>query len=113
MKLPDGHRAIVSEQKLSAYVLSERHEVGGPKARIFRAVFGMGPEHAAELADALRNAASASYGAVERSRDQYGVRYRLDFVLTFNDMKAAVRSGWIVRSPGEAPEFLTAWVLRP
>lgn len=80
---------------------------------MFRSVFGLGPEHASVLADALRNAAETSHGATELSRDLYGVRYRLDFVLTFNGMKAAVRSGWIVRSPGEAPEFLTAWVLRP
>ncbi len=36
MKLPNSEKALVSKEKLSNYLLSETHPVGGSKAKFFR-----------------------------------------------------------------------------
>jgi hypothetical protein len=39
--LPNAHRAQVPKRKLHSYALHLAHKTGGPKARLWRAVFGI------------------------------------------------------------------------
>ena len=43
MKLPNGKKAVVEIAKLRDYCLSVAHPEGRHKARVFRAVLGIGP----------------------------------------------------------------------
>jgi hypothetical protein len=57
VKLPGGTAAIVPLRKLADYALSPSHAKGRHKARLFKALFGMDREHAAELRAILLRAA--------------------------------------------------------
>ena len=49
MKLPNGKKAVVEIAKLRDYCLSAAHPEGRHKARVFRAVLGMGPADSRRL----------------------------------------------------------------
>ena len=57
MKIPNGDRATVSDEKLLRYVLNPRHPVGGPHARLFDRLLGINLTCADVLREALLRAA--------------------------------------------------------
>ena len=111
MKLPGGAHAVIARRKIVDYCLSLDHEVGSAKARVFQSTLGLAAADTDALIEALGQAAAVGQAEVSGA-DAYGVRYRIDFVLDFKGRRAIVRSGWIVRAEGEAPELTTTWVLR-
>lgn len=110
MTLPGGDKAVVHRQRLLAYNLLLTHRVGGPKARVFKSALGLTAADADELIMALRRAA-AQNEAVERYTDDFGTRFRIDFLLEFRGRSRMLRSGWLIRQPGARPEFMSVWVL--
>lgn len=57
MKLPNGNKAVVEIAKLRDYCLSLDHPEGSHKARVFRAVLGIGPAESQALQERLQAAA--------------------------------------------------------
>jgi hypothetical protein len=55
MKMPNGDRAMVTDEKLLRYILNPAHAVGGPHAKLFDRLLGIN----LACADVLR---VASYG---------------------------------------------------
>lgn len=110
MRLPNGEAAIIEIRKIRHYCLSREHPRGRHKALVFERVLGMKAEHCEELRDALRRAAVERDATVGGS-DGYGTRYIIDFELERGGRKAAVRSGWIVRSGENEPRFVTCFIL--
>src|SRR5690606_20761456 len=102
---------VIARRKIVEYCLSLDHEVGRAKARVFHSSLGLTEADADVLIDALRQAAATNHAELSDS-DIYGRRYRIDFVLDFRGRRAIVRSGWIIRTDGEAPELTTTWVLK-
>lgn len=91
MRLPDGDRAISDERKIVDYCLSEEHDDGKHKARLFREILGITLDNAELLLDALRGAAVAEE-TVPGKLDHYGQRYVIDFALQGPKGTATVRS---------------------
>ncbi|MFH1923383.1 MAG: DUF6883 domain-containing protein [Planctomycetota bacterium] len=110
MRLPDGDRAIVDEQKIVGYCLSQDHDDGKHKARLFREVLGITLDNAGSLVDALKEAA-ATGEAMPGKLDHYGQRYVIDFRLQGPGGIAAVRSAWIVLATEQFPRLVSCYIL--
>jgi hypothetical protein len=109
MKLPNGDRAIVDIQKLSAYCLNPHHPRGRNKARVFASV-GMRAGDAEELRAGLL-AAAADGEAQVGIANTYGRRYTVDFELVRQSKTVRIRSTWIVLSGEELPRLTSCYVL--
>ena len=95
MKLPNGKKAVVEIAKLRDYCLSVAHPEGRHKARVFRAVLGIGPADSRMLQERLLVAAR-DQDAVVGEVDEFGHRYVIDFPLEYGGRRALVRAAWIV-----------------
>ena len=107
MRLPNVENAWVDRAKLTDYLLSETHPVGGPKARFFRGI-GFHEDNVATLEQALLEIArTAEVAAVVTS--SHGVKYVIDgSVVAPSGRGVRLRTVWIVDTGTERPRFVTA-----
>ena len=110
MKLPHNDRAYVNIVKLRDYSLSQKHQEGKHKARVFAAALGIGPEEAEWLQDCLLTAARDLECQLGK-RDEHGQRYTVDFTARFAGKSATLRSAWIVRPGEDFPRLISCYVL--
>ena len=108
MKMPGGHAASVDVQKLTGYCLNSAHPRGKHKARVF-ASLGFTVENAAELRDALLDAA-ANVDAQPAASDKFGDRYMIEFEINGPRGSGVVRSTWIVRRGETTPRLTSCFV---
>jgi hypothetical protein len=108
MKLPRNLEAIVTESKLTGYLLSETHSVGRTKARYFRAL-GYSERNLVRLKEAV--IAVAVTGEVAESiSTPFGMKYVIDGDLDAPaGIRARVRTVWILESGEDLPRFVTAY----
>ncbi len=108
--MPDAEHAIVEERKLTDYLLSETHEKGKHKARLFREVLGITGADWQYLAAQLREGlASAQVVSRVRSEDS-GVKYHVLIpVRGRNGTVSPVLAAWEVRAGGP-PRLTTAYL---
>lgn len=111
MKLPNGNKAVVEIAKLRDYCLSLDHPEGRHKARVFRAVLGIGPAESRMLQERLLAAAKIQ-DAMAAEFDEFGQRYVIDFPLEHAAHRAIVRSAWIVRTNEDFPRLTSCYILR-
>jgi hypothetical protein len=109
MRLPNGERAIVDIQKLTAYCLNLQHTRGRHKARVF-ASLGITEGDAEALREALIDAARNGE-ALPGPSTPYGRRFTIDFEFQWGDRKEPIRSAWIVRDGEDLPRLTTCYVL--
>jgi hypothetical protein len=111
MKLPNFERAVVSQEKVIDYLLSDTHHDGRHKA-VFLKRFGFRVEEWEGLALALReHAAEHDITGVEVSR--YGQRYVIEGSLRSPDGRnPLIRSIWFMEAGEDTPRFVTAYPLR-
>ena len=109
--LPNGKNAVVPIEKLTQYCLSPSHPRGRHKARVFLAVLRVQPEDAEEFRRKLLHVAETE-DAVEAGRNEYGIKYLIDFTWTRGALSARVRSLWILPKTDMRPRFLTCFILR-
>jgi hypothetical protein len=109
MKLPARDLAHVPERKLTGYLLSLSHPVGGPKARFFRR-HGFDDSRADHLRDELLDIARQADGR-DTEETAYGTKYVLDGSLTKpRGEGVAIRTMWMIEDRGpDAPRFVTAY----
>jgi hypothetical protein len=111
MMLPNLDRAVVSEDKITGYLLSATHRDGRHKVAFFLR-FGFRPEAWEELASALLNHARA-YDVVKDEASPFGVRYVIEGALPAPDGRAPlVRSVWFIDTGDDVPRFVTAYPLK-
>jgi len=110
MRLPHGDRAIIDERKVVDYCLSDDHDDGRHKARLFRNILGITRDHSERLLNRLKEAA-ATGNAKPGKLDNYGRRYVIDFELEGQGGAATVRSAWIVLVGEEVPRLVTCYIL--
>ena len=79
MKIPNGHQAIVDQNKLAAYCLNPLHPRGRHKARVFKRKLDLTALDIELLDRALLNAAESGEDANPGRSDEFGQRYVLDF----------------------------------
>lgn len=111
MKLPNGEKALVEIAKLRDYCLSVAHPEGRHKARVFRAVLGIGPAESHMLQERLL-AAACDQEAVAGEVDEFGHRYVIDFPLEHAGRRAMVRAAWIVLTNEDFPRLTSCYILR-
>lgn len=109
MKLPNAENAVVDIAKLRDYCLSETHEVGSHKARVFRSVLGLTIENAEWLREQILIAAY-NLDAEMTTSIAFGERYCLDFELTFEEKTAVIRTSWIVEYGTDFPRLTMCYV---
>ncbi len=108
MKLPNVEHAIVSEEKITGYLLNPQHPDGAGKAKFFEAM-GFSRDDWRVLAEALRRLAETTEvaGSVESA---HGWKYIVEGPLaTPSGRTPAVRSVWIVDQGTTAPRLITAY----
>ena len=110
MRLPNGRRAVIDQQKIVEYCLSPEHDEGKHKATLFHDLLGLTLQDAPRLHAALRQAA-AHGEALPGIGDRYGQRYVIDFEMTGPGRRAVVRSAWIVCTGEVVPRLVTCYIM--
>lgn len=109
--LPDADRAIIKDDKVRLYLLNPEHEVGGPKARVFRATLGFTQEHWRELAAVLHDGVqTCPVIKVQPGYDGGLECYVVIDVQGPNGAERPVMTQWHVPRDGSAPHLVTAYV---
>lgn len=108
MKLPNSKNAIISREKLTKYLLSETHPVGGAKARFFRKL-GFNESNAEKLEKALLKIARAAHVKEER-KFTYGINYSIDGIInTPSGKRVRITTVWFAETSNSSPRFVTAY----
>jgi hypothetical protein len=106
VKLPNSEQALISEDKVSSYLLNAEHKRGGSKAALLLA-YGYSREHWYRLADDLRRDHLTADLALERATP-YGVRYEIRAQLhTPSGRMLTIRSIWQIDTGTAAPRLIT------
>ena len=106
--LPNAGRAVVPEQKITSYLMSETHPDGRGKARFF-AAHGFSAREWSVLANALKRHAE-DHPVADEEVTAFGVRYVVDGKLEAPDGRApVVRSVWFIDRGDDVPRLVTAF----
>jgi hypothetical protein len=111
LKLPNYENAVISETKITGYLLSTKHRDGRSKAEFFIRV-GFSSDAWEDLVKALlHHAAENEVAKIEDS--PFGTRYIIEGVLSTLDRRGAVvRSVWFIETGEQIPGFVTAYPLQ-
>jgi hypothetical protein len=112
VKLPNGERAVVDIRKLTEYALNPDHASGADKAAGFSKALGMTPSDAAALRLLLLEAAGTAEARPFNTIPE-GELLTVDAMIDWNDRRAVVRTGWIIRNGEDFPRLTTAFVMGP
>jgi hypothetical protein len=107
LRLPNRSRASVARRKVTAYLLSVAHPVGGAKARFFESR-GYSVEVPERLEESLLEVASE--GAVTKEEaTEWGTKYVVEGVVEAPDGNPlSLATVWIVDDSGD-PVLVTAY----
>ena len=109
MKLPNGDRAVVSDEKLFQYLLNRNHPVGGPHAQLFEHLFGINLTTPQRLRSALL-AAAREQEAIPGKACAFGEKYEVRFQMTGKRKRHSVLSVWTILSGTKVPHLVIAYV---
>jgi len=108
VKLPNLENVIITDSKVRDYLLSFEHPVGRSKAAFFRSL-GFVRHEWQRLRDALLMLARG-YEAELGDKIEFGQKYIVRGMIQGpNGRTASIKTAWIVKSSGAAPEFVTAF----
>lgn len=108
MKLPYRKNAYIPKAKLTAYLLSQTHEVGRFKSKYFHAL-GYDLLNLNILEKALRTIAQ-SQDVEEVLPTTYGTKYIIDGkIKTPNGKVVKLRTVWIIEKSQKRPRFITVY----
>lgn len=80
------------------------------KARLFAMLLGMNSNDTEALQQILLNVIQTQ-AATLGELDEYGQRYMIDFMRTWQSRQATVRSAWIIRPDEDFPRLATCYPL--
>jgi hypothetical protein len=110
MSVPNAEHAFIDVSKLRDYALNPMHRVGGHKARLFALLLGMNINDTEALQQILLNVIQTQEATLGEL-DEFGQRYVIDFMLTWQGRQATVRSAWIIRPDEDFPRLVTCYPL--
>ena len=110
MRVPNAERAFIDMRKLRDYALNPTHRVGVHKARLFAILLGMTINDAEALRDILLQVIQTEEATLGEL-DEYGQRYVMDFLLTWQSKQTTVCSAWIIRLDEDFPRLVTCYPL--
>lgn len=111
MKLPNASSALVDLRKLIEYALDEDSPRGRHKARVFKSALGITAKDAPILVELIREAVIDAESIVGE-QDFYGQRYAVDCKINFENRRATVRMGWMIRRGERFPRMTTCFVIK-
>jgi hypothetical protein len=109
MKMPNGDRAIVSDDKLLGYLLNENHPDQPGHAELFRVLLGISLTNAELLRSALLDAA-ATGDATAGASSRFGTKYLIQFPMTGPRREYTILSVWIIETGHDEPRLVTAFI---
>ncbi len=113
-RLPGAEQGAGIGEKLAAYCLNLDHEIGGPKARGFQRILGIGIADLEYLAETLRTGVLAAPITDVRDNAPFGVlcevRIPVAGLREHHDRIVAVTSSWELRNADDAPRLVTAYI---
>ena len=110
MIIPNSENAVVDLRKLRDYALNPEHRVGQHKARLFSSLLQLHLEDAEALREILLNVVLNQEAEIGRL-DEFGQRYRIDFLLEWQGNEAMIRTAWHVRLDEDFPRLVTCYPL--
>ena len=111
MHIPNAENAVVDvERKLRGYCLNLEHPHGGTHAQKFQNKLGLTANNAEWLGDVLREVVKTP-DAELREADEFGERYRVEFMLVCTDKQSSAASGWITKTSEDFPRLVTCYLL--
>ena len=111
MKLPNAKTAVVSEEKITGYLLSKTHRDGRHKATFFLG-YGFTPDAWRTLAASLlKHAADHEVARIEHTH--FGDRYVVEgTIATPSGRTPRIRSVWFLETGQAVPRFVTSYPLK-
>ncbi|MEX0885142.1 MAG: DUF6883 domain-containing protein [Phycisphaeraceae bacterium] len=109
MKLPNGDRAIIEDDKLLRYALNPEHPRGRHHAHLFERLLGIDRHSAPRLKAALQQAAR-DQPATLRESTPHGEIFEVRLVMESDRGRYNVVSAWIIRTGESVPRLVTAYV---
>ena len=108
MKIPNYKNAIIDENKIKEYILSDTHPVGRFKATYFHKL-GYSNENWKDFEKDLRNQHLISdYSDYEEI--EFGIKYKISKELKGpNGISDKITSIWIILKDESIPRFITAF----
>jgi hypothetical protein len=107
-RLPNGERALIPIEKLTAYCLNPDHPRGKDKARVFASVLGITQDRAYELADLVRHAAREG-DVTKEATTVWGQYYRVDWVMP-SRLDVVLRTIWEIAPGEEIPRLVSVFI---
>lgn len=110
MRLPNLESAVISEEKITKYLLNTEHVKSGGKAKFF-IHFGFSVAQWEQLANALIDHAHA-HEVKKTEQTQFGMRYIIEGeILAPENRKPQVRVVWFISTDTTQPYLVTAYPL--
>ena len=107
MRMPNAEHVFIEQVKLRDYLLSEAHEDGRHKAKMFNSVGFLGGMFRELEAELLR--VGRENDVVEVEEVVWGTKYVVHGLVTAPDeRRALVKSVWIIDKGNDAPRLVTA-----
>lgn len=108
MELPRSREAVVSEQKITGYLLSETHPVGKAKAKFFKSL-EFSQDDISRLREALVSIAVFNE-VTEAVSTPFGMKYVIDGeIVSPYGIRSIIRTIWILETGDEFPFLVTAY----
>ena len=109
MKLPNGDRAVVSDEKLYGYLLNLKHTDGGSHTYLFKTLLGIDRSNGELLRHALLDTA-ANDPATPGQPSRFGTKYEVRFPMHGPRGTYTVLSVWIIDEGADVPRIVTAYI---
>lgn len=110
MKLLNGERALVEDEKLLGYVLNQSHPVGRHHALLFQKLLGIGIVGNAYLLRQALESAAKNCDVWRVRQTPYGDKYEMRLELAGPGGRRMVRAVWIKESNQHTPRLVTCFV---
>jgi hypothetical protein len=109
MRMPNGDKAVITDDKLLGYLLNDAHPTNPGHALLFRALLGISTSNVEVLRQALLRAA-ATGEAMPGTPSEFGEKYEIRFEMTGPRGSFTILSVWIVERGASNPRLVTAYV---
>lgn len=108
MKIPNIERAVISDAKISDYILNSDHTDGWSKARFFES-FGFEKSGVNVFKEALHELIREN-DVTESIDTQFGVKFVVEGqIISPDGRNPIVKSIWIIQNGEDFPKFVTVY----
>lgn len=109
MKLPNGDKAIISDDKLVGYLLNVDHPIQSGHAVLFRDLLGITSDRPERLRSAIVTA-PLNADARPGLPSPHGRKYEIRFSMTGPRGEHTILSAWIIEHGDMNPRLITAYI---